>query len=185
MLAGGVHTSWGTVCAVAVFVAGCAHYKLGAEPADNSREETASVSVSTVAVPADWGIDGPRLTRQFVEQLRARGVSDVAWRSGTDRPVDVECIVDGRRPDTFGAHRHARVVAECRVLTPGGSSVVRTTGRDTMAGFPGRGDPPDVRQTALEYAAADALSRAASDVARTVRSRSPAPDGSRNGQTTR
>jgi len=157
-------------CAALLFAVGCGQYRLGAGTPEASGNPSPAVSVSTVGVPADWGIDGPRLTRQLVEGLRTRGLSDVTWRAGGDGEISVECAVDGSQPDAFRRHFRARVVAECRVLTPHGTSTVHSEGEQTTVGASGGAALPGGRQTALEYAASDALSSAAAQIARTLQS---------------
>lgn len=168
-------------CAALLLAVGCAHYRLGAAPPDDGTAPMPAVSVSTVGVPADWGVDGPRLTRELVEGLRTRGLRDVAWRDGGDRDVSVTCAVDGSQPEAFGSHFRARVVAKCRVVTPDGTSTIRSDGEQTTAGATGGADLSGGRQTALEYAASDALSSAAARIARRLQSPSPDSEADDNG----
>jgi len=160
---------------------GCAHYKLGSQPSGEGESGAAAVGVATVGVPADWGVDGPRLTRSLVEELRIRGLRDVAWSGEETRTVAVECSVDAPEPETFGSLRGARVAAECLVETGEHSSKIRATGRETTANPVGGDDIESSRRTALEYAAVDALSRAAPRLARVIRERATPTTGEDDG----
>lgn len=151
---------------------GCAHYGLGASR-ENSRAND-GVTVATVAVPAEFGVDGARLTRELVDALRARGISGAVWGRDDLDSADVRCVVDGPDTTSFEGDHRSRLEARCEVAVPEGIRRVHAVGQQTSAaGRAPREGLSAVENSAVEFAAADAVANAAPKIARLLRDSAP------------
>ncbi len=149
-----------------LLVCSCASYRVGPRPAGDDSEpppgSTREVAVETVATPAEWGMDGARLTRRLIGLLANRGVA-AEWREGSAEGATVRCSADGPMPEAFRASAAARVSLVCRVdREDERAGRIRTRGTAASAAP----TAPETRLGAslpavMERAAIDALERAA------------------------
>ena len=155
---------------LALACASCASYRVGPTPAaaDNSEVEQPAgpVAVETVATPAEWAMNGARLTRTLVDQLVAVGVA-ADWTDAEGASTTVHCSADGPPPTAFEANRAAHVDLRCRIDAPDAERTVVSTRGTAAAGAPtGPGDGPgQAASTVMQEATADALERAAPRIA--------------------
>ncbi len=100
--------------ALALFVAGCAHYGYVDDvSAAQASAGAPALGVSTVAVAADQGMNGARLTRALVDSIARHGL---AARWGSTGSTRLACAVASARVDGFEQALFASASVRCNLV---------------------------------------------------------------------
>ncbi len=109
---------------VGIFIlSGCQHYGLAGRPSgeSNGTDEPPTITVSTVATPAHWSINGPRLTRELVEALKQRGL-EARWDGSTSGIASLRCSASTPPVHSYRGHVVAEARMTCQLRLPEGAS---------------------------------------------------------------
>ncbi len=158
----------GTLLASTAALVSCASYQLGPRPAGQTTEtsSTPSVAVETVATPAEWGMDGARLTRTLIDLLADRGI-EATWAEASSEAGSVRCSADAPLPSGFQGNRAARAELRCEVTSGDQDRTTVTTHGRAAAAAPADADygPGAPTSAVLEEATVDSLHRASRRIA--------------------
>lgn len=174
------HTLAGTLLVVSTALASCASYQLGPRPAGESTDASSAprVAVETVATPAEWGMDGARLTRTLIDLLTDRGI-EATWSEASSAAGSVRCSADAPLPSGFQGNRAARAELRCEVTSGHQDRTTVTTHGRAAVAAPADADygPGAPTNSVLEEAAVDALHRAAPRIADRLETAETSPNG--------
>jgi hypothetical protein len=174
------HTLVVTLLAATATLVSCASYRLGSRPAGEATGGSTdqSVAVETVATPAEWGMDGARLTRTLIDLLADRGI-EATWAEASSAAGSVRCSADAPLPKGFQGNRAARAEVRCEVAS--GHEDRTTVTAHGRAAAAAQSDPdygPGAPTSAvLEEATIDALYRAAPQIADRLDTPETSPTG--------